>query len=451
MAVGVYGVFQRQLLTNLDDTLSLRATSNRQLIDLTTTPPSLKIEHVPNPELFSGEAVLRLYLGDGKLLTDASPATGLTRQESNVVRSAATSGTDVYATIDLAHDEDYRIVASPIGEPGPNQVVLITGLERSRVNSPLRILRIILAIAVPVTAGAAGLCGYWVALRALRPVSAMVTTAQDITRGDLTQRVPGVESGDELGRLAMTLNSMIERLSETVERERRFTSDASHELRTPLAAIETSIDVTLANERAPREYRRVLEAIRGQTRRLDRLANQLLLLSRLDADEMRRTFSPVELDGLLEAVVEAFSDNHPHTQLVADIPDQPLVVIGDIELLGRAVMNLLENSANHVGETVGVEISLRRDNGLARLTISDDGPGIPPALADEVFRRFGRGNSARTGRGTGLGLSIVQAIVTYHGGTILLARSPAPTGARFEITLPIATDSEIKSASDLSR
>lgn len=438
MAVGVYTVFKQQLTASLDDTLSLRSGTYRQLIDFSTSPPSLRVFRDPDRQLFSGEAVLRLYRTDGTILDNPSPATGLTGEERNLVLAAATGNADVYRTVDLASDEAYRLIASPIGDPGPNRVVLVTGLEHSRIDSPLRLLRIILFIAVPVTAGGVGLGGYWIAQRALRPVSAMVATARVITRGDLARRVPGADSGDELGHLATTLNSMIERLGEAIERERRFTADASHELRTPLTAIETSIDVTLAHDRSPDEYRRVLAVIRGQTRRLDHLANQLLLLSRLGADEVRRTFAPVELNGLLEAVTEAFRDDHPRATVTADIPGESFTVDGDVELLARAVMNLLDNAATHVGETVHVSLRVRRDGRRALVTIADDGPGIPPTLADEVFRRFRRGEAARSSRGTGLGLSIVEAIVTCHGGTVSLVSSEASSGARFQIALPLA-------------
>ncbi len=255
-----------------------------------------------------------------RYLTDASPETGVTPDERAAVLAVA-PGRDVRKTVDLADDEDYRVVAKLVGNHGTGPVVLVTGLEQSRASGPLRTLRIILAIAIPATVAGTALGGYWVARRALQPVSEMTTTAQHITRyGDLSKRVPGSDTGDELGHLAATLNVMIERINDTVERERRFTADASHELRTPLAAIEAGIDVTLANERSGDEYRRVLAIVRGQTRRLDRLANQLLLLSRLDGDDVRQTFAPIELNGLLEAVAESFTSAHPRAAFVTDIP-----------------------------------------------------------------------------------------------------------------------------------
>ena len=172
-------------------------------------------------------------------------------------------------------------------------------------------MRIILAIAVPVTAAGANLGGYWVATRALQPVAVMADTARRITGGDLAQRVPGDTAGDELGQLAATFNTMIDRIDETLRRERRFTADASHELRTPLAAIDATIDVTLARSRDEIAYRAALSDVRAQANRLAQLTGQLLLLSRLDALEFRASFGPVDLDDVLEAVGVPFLTGDP--------------------------------------------------------------------------------------------------------------------------------------------
>jgi signal transduction histidine kinase len=439
MASAVFATFDRQLKSNLDDTLSLRSDTNRQLVDLTSVPPSLVRSPDPEHERFQGEAVLRLYAGDGSLLSDSSPAAGTTAEVQALVQAAAARRSDLYRTIDLGGDEDYRVIASPIRVSDTSTVVLITGLEQERVTGPLRILRLILLIAVPVTAAAAGLGGYWIARRALLPVAAMTETARRISRGDLHQRVPGATANDELGRLAATLNAMIARLGETVERERRFTADASHELRTPLAAIETGIDVTLAHERSAAEYRRVLTVVRGQATRLNTLANRLLLLSRLDADELRSTFTTVELSGLLEAVVDSFRDGHPEATLQLFNSPEPLEVRGDLQLLARAAVNLLENAVIHGGARVGVTIRLTASGDRALLVIEDDGPGIPPDLAAGIFQRFRRGDAARSRGGAGLGLAIVEAIVLCHRGSVRLVTSPGARGARFEILLPLST------------
>ncbi len=152
---------------------------------------------------------------------------------------------------------------------------------------------------------------------------------------------------------------MIARLAETVERERRFTADASHELRTPLAAIEVALDVTLTQDRAVEEYQRVLRMVRTQTQGLHRLAQQLLLLSRLDAQELQAGFVTIDLGELVRAVGDAFRDAYPGSQVSMDIPNTALMVRGDIELLARALTNILENAIQHAGPHVALTIQVQ--------------------------------------------------------------------------------------------
>jgi len=439
MSTAVYVTFDRQLSESLDDTLRLRAESNLQLVDATGAAPALLVSLDPGRELATGEAVLRLYGGDGAMLADASPASETTVDERGVVAEVLAYGRSLYRTIDL-DDDDYRVVVDPVLAGGTVIGVLVTGIERSRVAEPLAILRIILVAADVLTVAVLGMASYVIARRALRPVVAMTETAERITRGDLHERVGGAAVDDELGHLAATFNAMISRLNETIQRERRFTADASHELRTPLAAIEAGIDVTLAQQRDPAEYRRVLAVVRGQTNRIHELADHLLLLARLDNEAMRDQFGEVELSGLVEAAAQSFEARRPAATITIDRPAEPLVVLGDVELLGRAILNLMENAAAHVGPSVHVDITLDYDtHGLIRLVIEDDGPGIPEPLAFEVFQRFRRGDASRGGGGTGLGLAIVEAIARAHGGSVALAPPRPGRGARFELMLPPAT------------
>jgi two-component system OmpR family sensor kinase len=440
MAIAVYLAFERELWENLDDTVRLRAASNLQLVDSTQSPPALLAGPDPGKERLEGEAVLRLFDTAGNVLEDASPAAETSPEEKALVLRAVASGGDVYASIDLSGDEDYRAVASPVRAGGEITGVLVTGIERSQVDEPLAVLRLILAFAVPATSIVLALGSFWIARLALSPVSRITATAKQITRGDLKRRIEGVKTKDEVGELAATLNAMIGRLAETVERERRFTADASHELRTPLSAIETSIDVTLSQERASTDYRHALESVRGQAHRLSRLTRQLLLLSRLDSDGVQREFEKVDLGGLVEAVAATFADANPEARVSVEGSPEPVGVRGDIELLARALMNILENAVTHVRPSVAVSLRVSRPPGTGRavVTISDDGPGIPTGLASEVFQRFRRGDAARSTGGTGLGLAIVEEIMTLHGGSVRLAPSGAGAGARFELSFPLA-------------
>ena len=441
MSFAVYAAFERQLENNLDDTVRLRASSNHQLIDSTQVPPLLDAGSDPGSERSQGKAVLRLFSAGGEVLKDASPEAGTSPEEQALVLRAAAAGTDVYATIDLGSDEDFRVVASPVRAGGTITGVLLTGVERSQVNKPLSVLRIILVIAIPMTSLVLALGSFWIARGALGPVAKITVTARQIARGDLRRRIEGVAAKDEIGELAETLNTMFARLEETVERERRFTADASHELRTPLAAIETSIEVTLSQSRGSAEYRHTLEAVRDQARRLTSLTRQLLLLSRLDSEQAQREFERVDLRGVVEAVSASFADSNPQATVSVEGANEVIEVNGDIELLARAILNILDNAAKHVGPSVSlvVTVSSKLGEGRARVTIADNGPGIPPQLAAEVFQRFRRGDSSRTTGGSGLGLAIVAGIMKLHGGEVRLGTSPnGAGGTSFELLIPLA-------------
>ena len=436
MSLGVYATFQRQLSDNLDDALRLRAAANLNLLNTATSPPTLAFGPDVGRERLDGEAVLRLYASSGELLADGSPAAGPSAQERALVLAAVQGGSDVLRTVDLAKGEGFRLLASPARRDGQVAAILVTGIELGQVAEPLAILTFILIVAVPVTAAALGVSGFLIARSALRPVSAITATAQRIAAGDLRQRMPAVESHDEVGDLAATFNTMIGRLSETLDRERQFTADASHELRTPLTAIAASIDVTLQQTRSADDYRAALEAVREQAHRLTRLTRQLLLLARLDADALKSHFEAVDLSALGEVVVEMFREEHPDAVVSVATPDAPVTVRGDLELLARALSNLLENAATHAGPGAAVVVSVEAHGGEAVLRVEDDGNGIPPELLPTVLQRFRRGDDSRGRSGSGLGLAIVEAIAVAHGGSVRILGAAHGTGTVVEIRLP---------------
>lgn len=438
MSLLVYVEFERQLRTNLDDTLRLQGAANQSLVNTDRSPPDLSATADVDLQRTTGEAVLRLYDAHGRLLVDESPASPTAPPEVAIVLETLRNSQNILRTVTLSDNEEYRIIAEPIRRNGEIVAVLVTGIEWSRVDQPLETLRIILTIAVPIAAAALAGGAYLISRNALRPVTHIVATARRITHRDLQQRIAVPPARDEIGELAATLNSMIARLAETVERERRFTADASHELRTPLAAIETAIDVTLTQDRSIDEYQRVLQTVLNQTQRLRLLAQQLLLLSRMDAEGLQKSFVVFDLGDVVQTVLEAFGDTNPETQISLTITNEGMQVRGDIELLARALTNILENAVTHVGPDVVLTIEVHAASAqFASVTITDNGPGISGDLAAAVFQRFRRGSASRSGDGTGLGLAIVDTVCTVHGGAARLIPRPAGEGSIFELTLPL--------------
>jgi heavy metal sensor kinase len=296
-----------------------------------------------------------------------------------------------------------------------------------------------LMVLIPLAVGLAALGGAMIARIALRPVDEMASTARRITAEDLSRRVEARGSGDELDRLAETLNGMLARLEEAFGQTRRFAADAAHELRTPLTVLRGGIEVALRMERRPEEYRRVLASSLEEVQRLIRLAEDLLLLSRsLAGPEGAR--APVDLEPLVLEVFEVGA-RLAHAAGVAVRVDAttPLAVLGDGAALRRALLNLVENAVKYTPRGGKVEIGLARADGTAEITVADTGIGIEPAEVERIFEPFHRLEAARvhdTG-GAGLGLAIARTIVIAHGGTIAVESAPG-AGSRFTVRLPVA-------------
>lgn len=385
-----------------------------------------------------GEVVVRLYAVDGRLLFDGTAAVPPAPAEAQLARDAAGRGSGVFRTIKLPPNARFRAVAVPYqAADGSGSVVVVTALQRAEITETMVTLRVILVIGVALTTLVLASGSFLIARSALRPVDVMSQAALQIARGDLSRRIEGVTTRDEVGRLARTLNIMIGRVAQTIERERRFTADASHELRTPLATMMTSIDVTLARERDAAGYRAALTELRSQADRLSRLARQLLLLARLDATGLRQSFELIDLAEIVEAVVRSFAEARPGVRVELAGPLPQLSAEVDQELLTRALLNLLENAASHAGAGAHISVAMSREEQFACIAVEDDGPGIPPAQAASIFERFSRAGAAARPEHTGLGLAIVAAIARVHGGSARLAPTASGRGARFELTIAL--------------
>lgn len=262
-----------------------------------------------------------------------------------------------------------------------------------------------LAVGVPAAAVALAALTWLVTGRALRPVEAIRTEVERIDGQALGRRVPTPSTGDEVARLASTMNTMLDRVEAAAAAQQRFVADAAHELRTPLTRLRASLEVDGADAAL------VEEAVA-----LQRLVDDLLVLARADAGVAGGRREAVDLDEVVDraaGAVRARGSVMVDTSAVAAVP-----VVGDRAQLGRAVANLLDNAARHARSRVSVAVELR--DGHAVVRVSDDGPGVPAAERERVFERFSRvdaGRAAVSG-GTGLGLAIVRDIVERHGGTI---------------------------------
>lgn len=256
----------------------------------------------------------------------------------------------------------------------------------------------------------------WLVLgRVLRPVESIRSQVAEISGGSLDRRVPVPGADDEIGRLARTMNEMLDRLERSAELQERFVADASHELRAPLARIRTEIDVSLAEGVHP-DARAVLRSVSEDVDSLQQLVADLLALARSDSRVPLTHRLAVDLDDLvLREAERARTRNVASIDLSAVSGAQ---VLGDPSQLTRVIRNLLDNAIAYGGGRIAV--SLAEQDGSAVLAVSDDGPGVPPGLQERMFERFTRADEARTpsAGGAGLGLSISRQIIEAHGGVI---------------------------------
>jgi two-component system, OmpR family, sensor kinase len=260
----------------------------------------------------------------------------------------------------------------------------------------------------------------WVVVgAALRPVEAMRAEAAAISASEPGRRLPVPHTGDELARLGQTLNAMLARLEDAIERERRFVDDASHELRTPLSNLKAEIDLALRRSRSEEELQRALASASEETDRLSRLAEDLLVLARADRGRLPVRRERVEVGTVVGSAVAPFTARAAERDVAIEVAvDDGLVADLDPVRIGQALGNLVDNAVQQTPTGGAVTVRASRQNGALRLEVRDAGPGFPEAFLPTAFEPFARpdlGRSRPEG-GTGLGLAIVKAVVEAHGG-----------------------------------
>jgi signal transduction histidine kinase len=323
-----------------------------------------------------------------------------------------------------------RVVTIGAGLPSdPVRVVVARSI--ADVTSGVHLLRVTLLIAFPLLVILLAAVSWRITGAALSPVEALRAGAEEITGGARPGRLPVPDSRDEVHRLAITLNGMLHRLDSARARQRAFVADAAHELRSPLTNMRTELEVA---QRLPgsTDWPALTDDLLTDVDRLSRLVDDLLLLARADdaATRVAAPAGPVELGDLLAEVAARYPGVRYERPVVA------LSTTGERDALGRVVANLLDNATRHAESTV--VLSVTADGAYQKISVCDDGPGIPAADREHVFQRFTRldDGRARDAGGSGLGLAIVSELVRRHRGTITL--SDAGPGLRAEVRLPVA-------------
>ncbi|WP_086665059.1 sensor histidine kinase [Lentzea kentuckyensis] len=337
-------------------------------------------------------------------------------------------------TIDMGEAGEFRVLTDGRG---------IRGLSLSPVMDIVWQMVWILAGLIIAGAAAVALAGRVVVRRALVPLDRVAETATRVSElplheGEvaLAERVPeeDTDPATEIGKVGLALNRMLGHIDEALKarhdsetRVRQFVADASHELRTPLAAIRGYAELTRrTGEDLPPEVTHAMNRVESEALRMTSLVEDLLLLARLDAGRPLER-EDVDLSRLVLDVVGDARIAGPDHSWKLQLPQQPVVVPGDVQRLHQVLGNLLSNARTHTPPGTTVTTGLSVHNGRVDLTVTDDGPGVPQGL--EVFERFARGDSSRSraAGSTGLGLSIVSAVVGAHNGDVSVTSAPGHT------------------------
>jgi heavy metal sensor kinase len=327
-----------------------------------------------------------------------------------------------------------RLLLVPVSDGG----LLVVGASMEEVDEALARLASLLIVGGPLALLLATGVGWFVAGAALRPVERLRREAAAISASEPGRRLHPPQTGDEIARLGETLNAMLDRLEDALERERHFVDEASHELRTPLANLRTELELALRRSRSSAELESALGSAAVETERLVRLAEDLLVLARADGGRVPVRRESVELRPLIEEATQAFAYGAADAGVTIDarVPGDLRAAVDPIRMR-QVIGNLLDNAIRHTPPGGRVVVEAGRADGQVSLEVRDTGEGFPPSFLPRAFEPFARPDPARSRRdgGTGLGLAIVAAVAASHGGSVEAHNDP-DGGARVTVRIP---------------
>lgn len=418
LALGIY------VQLRVEDTLErgLRDQLASEMEGLAAVPPDDRVDGV---QQLLGDIHGQVLTEDGEIVASSTAVIELLIDQ---------------ADLEEGFDEHERIrVRDDLGEPGERpeidnepvvvlvrtigDQVVVLAIEREEADEAVAAVRQQLVISGPVALAMAGVLGYLVAGLGLRPVERMRARAATISSQSAGERLP-VPSAAELGRLAVTLNAMLDRLDQGLDRERRFVAEASHELRTPLALMLTEVELALSGPRSTEELRDALISVEEDVGRLISLTEDLLALASATGAHLELQTEPVDIAAIAADVVRRFQATADAEARAVSVSGDPSVrVDGDADRLGRVVSNLVSNALRHGAGDVEVRVAGGEE---VVVEVIDEGPGF---AEERPFERFAGSHGS-----VGLGLAIVDEIVSAHGGRIEIARDHQRTIVR--VSLP---------------
>jgi heavy metal sensor kinase len=351
------------------------------------------------------------------------------------------SDTESAREVPLLGGRRMLLTAHTLELPGARRYVVETGAPMDEVQADLRHWLLFLLATLPLVGVIALGGGYVLIKRALSPVDRIAASAERISSHNLSERLPVAQTGDELERLSLALNRMIERLDAAFNHSRRFVADASHELRTPMTVLRGELEGLVQQPQLTAEWKDRLGSALEEVERLAQIVEGLFAISRLDAGEAAAEWVPLDLSQLAVSTAEQMAllaeDKGVRVNCNGSIG---VWVQGDRARLKQVVVNLLDNAIKYTPQGGAVTLAVTTSDSKAVLEVSDTGVGIASDALPRVFERFYRVDKSRSREqgGAGLGLAIVKSICTAHHGDVQAASSPGH-GSRFRVELPLVS------------
>jgi heavy metal sensor kinase len=440
--VVIYFTLERFLERSLTDALAKDAQTIGQswLFDIGQSSPGYvagEIEEHFAPSI-TGRFVRLTRIADGSVLYhSAKPESGAFDPSHIGPRrfEAVQSSREEH----LLDGKELLIFSLPFKDRGGNQYLIETGAPYDQVERVLRGFLISLGVGFPLIVGAAIGGGYLLMRNALRPMDEIATAAERITSRNLNERLPVIPSGDEVERLSVSLNRMMERLEDAFHHISRFSADAAHEIRTPLAIIRGELEDAVHSSALTAELRETIGSALEEAERLSRIVEQLLEMSRLEAGEMLVERTKFDFAELTRTTVDQMRLLAEEKSLRLRYEGtKPVEIEGDPLRLKQIVVNLVDNAIKYTPPGGSVSVSTFPQDGRVVLEVADTGIGIPKDATSQIFDRFYRVDKARSRQlgGTGLGLAIVKSICTAYNGAVSV-KSDEGRGALFRVELPL--------------
>jgi two-component system OmpR family sensor kinase len=389
-ASALFLVMSRALQDQIDRSLEDAAIAASRSLEEHRFGPFLLLDDLAQafPELALLDKFFQIFGPQGQITLQSANIKTRNIPLSEQAKKAALQGQATYESVSLQHEIPIRLLSYPIKHGDTLVNILRVGTSLRPVEEMLNRLVFVLLIGSPLAVIVSVLGGWFLAGRALRPVDTMTVAAQRIAAGDLTQRIH-TTSADEIGRLASTFNDMIARLESSIRQIRQFSADASHELRTPLTIIKGETELALRKERQSEVYREVLESNLEEIDRMSRIVDELLFFSRADLGEIKLAKEPVQLDHVVQEIqhqaIVLGKDREIETVLDHL---EPTTVLGDEWRLRELLLNIVDNAVKYSQEKGTVTISLQHANGMAQLSVQDNGIGITSDEQHMIFVFF---------------------------------------------------------------